>query len=887
MNVLRWISQLLTRGRMARDVADEIDLHLEEKIDELMAAGLTRQAATAAARRAFGNVTLVREESRDVWRSRPLDDISGDVRYALRQLRRAPSFAAAAILTLAIGIGANSAVFSVVNTLVLRPLPFPSPDRLVSVELMSVRGTPHPTSLAYFTFFELRRAAVVERIACYRDSGMTLTGGDVPVHLQAMVVSWDLFDLLGVAPALGRGFLPEEEAPGARVVVLSHEVWQTQFGGDAAIVGNSIAIDGEPNTVVGVAPAGFTYPIERRPVQIWTTLARDASSSPGGQPVTEQRGARMLNAVARLPPGISVDQARAKLDGVMARLAAEYPDSNKNLPATYVRPELHRLAGDARGPILLLWGAVTLVLLIACANIANMLLARTADRRREFGVRVAIGGSRGRVIRQLLTENLVIAFMGGAAAVLVAFGGLSLLFPLIADYMPRASEVRIDGSVLAFTIGLALVTALLVSVPPALWITRTEFGGSTRADSRGSTDSQERVRGSLVVVQVATGLILLCGASVLAAGLLNLTRRDLGFRPDDLVSFRIALPGPRYSTDAQVDFMDQLIERLKTVPGVTDATAGMPLPLIGNEMSVAFNIRERPTGPTERPSSNMALVAPGYFRTIGTPILQGRDFTDDDDGRHPRVLVVNKAFADRFFPGENAIGKQIESGATSTRDPRGVTMVREIVGVVGNARQSARGRDPEPIYYFPYKQLPWGPPTLIVRSTLPVTMLAPHVRQVVAALDSHAPVHDIRTLSGILSEGMAPPRFLTLLMASFGGIGLMLTATGLYGLLAYAVSRRSREIGVRMALGASRHSIVKMILSRALMLIAIGMGIGGAGAAVVQAVLQRVVFSAEGAPPIAWLLGAAVVVLLTALAAACPPALRAASIDPSTALRAE
>jgi putative ABC transport system permease protein len=886
MNAFRSIRQLLTRGRMTRDVADEIDLHLEEKIDALMAAGLTRRAATAEARRAFGNVTLVREQSRDVWRWRPLDDVLGDIRYAFRQLRRAPSFAGAAILTLAIGIGANSAVFSVVNTVVLRPLPFPSPDRLVSVELMSIRGTPHPDSLAYFTFFELRRAAVVERIACYRDFGVTLTGGDLPVHLQGMVVSWDLFDLLGVAPALGRGFLPDEEAPSARVVVISHEVWQTQFGGDRAIVGRSITIDGEPNTVVGVAPAGFTYPIGRRPIQIWTTLARDASSGTA-QPITEQRGARLLNAVARLAPGMSVDQARAQLDGVTARLATEYPDSNKNLPATYVRPELARLLGDARGPILILWGAVTLVLLIACANIANMLLARTADRQREFGVRVAIGGSRGRIVRQLLTENLVIALIGGAAAVIVAFGGVSLLFPLIADFMPRAADVSIDGGVLAFTIGLALVTAVLVSVPPALWITRTEFGGATRADSRASTDTQERARGVLVVAQVAIGLVLLCGASVLAAGFLNLTRRDLGFRPENLLSFRVELSGPRYSTNAQIEFLNGLLERLKTVPGVTDATAGMPLPLTGNEMAVAFNIRERPAAPTERPSSNMALVAPGYFRTIGTPILAGRDFTDDDDGRHPRVLVVNQAFADKFFPGANALGKQIESGATSQLEPRGVTVVREIVGVVGNARQSARGRDPEPIYYFPYKQLPWGPPSLIVRSTLPVAATAPHVRQIVAALDPQAPVHDVRTLSGLLSDGMAPPRFLTLLMASFAGIGLMLTATGLYGLLAYAVSRRAREIGVRMALGASRHSIVKMILSRALMLIAIGMGIGGAGAVVVQAVLQRAVFAAEGGPPIAWLLGAAVVVLLTALAAACPPALRAGSIDPATAMRAE
>jgi putative ABC transport system permease protein len=584
---------------------------------------------------------------------------------------------------------------------------------------------------------------------------------------------------------------------------------------------------------------------------------------------------------------VSLDQAHAQINGVTARLAAEYPDSNKNLPATYVKPELERLLGAGRTPMLILWAAVALVLLIACANIANMLLARTADRKREFAVRVAIGGSRGRVVRQLLTENMVIALAGGGAAIGVATGSVDLLVPLIGEYMPRGATIAVDGGVLAFTIGLALATAVLVSVPPALWITRTEFGGSTRADVRGSTETQERVRGGLVVAQVATGLILLCGASVLAATFLQLTRRDLGFRPENLFSFSVDLPGARYSTDGQIDFMDRLLERLRAAPGVTAATVGLPLPLTGESMQVSFNIKERPTAASQRPSSNMALVAPGYFQTIGTPVLEGRDFTDDDDGRHPRVLVVNRAFADRFFPGEKAVGKQIVSGATSQKEPRGVPVVREIVGVVGNARQSAQGRDPEPIYYFPYKQLPWGPPSLVVRSTLPLAAAAPDVRQIVASLDAQVPVHDIRTLSGILSEGMAPPRFLTLLMASFAGIGLLLTATGLYGLLAYSVSRRTREIGVRMALGASRGSIVSMVLSRALVLIAIGTMVGGAGVVAGLALLQRVMFTPGASYPFAWLFGAVAIVLLTALAAACPPAVRAASIDPTTALRAE
>ena len=886
MNPLRSIGNLFARGRIDRDLADEIELHLEEKVDELMAGGLSRADATSAARRAFGSVTLVREESRDVWRWRSVHDLASDVRYALRQLRRTPSFAAAAILTLAIGIGANSAIFSVVNAVVFRPLPFHQPASLVSVESMSVRGTPHRETLSYFTFFEFRRAGVFERIACYRDFGATLTGGDLPVQLEGQVVSWDLFDLLGVPPQLGRGFLPSEEAPGARVVVLSHDLWQSQFGGDPGIVGRSIAIDEEPNTVVGVAAKGFSYPIRSRPVQIWTTLARDASSATV-QPITEQRGARLLDAVARLSAATPLEQAQARLDAVAAQLAAAHPDTHKNLPATYVRPELERLLGPAREPILILWGAVALVLLIACANIANMLLARTADRQHELGVRMAIGGSRGRIVRQLLTENLTIAMTGALVGVAGAIVIVRALVSLTADYLPRATDIQVDGGVLAFTVAIALAVTVLVSVPPALLIGKGALGQSMGGGSRAVTGAHERVRGALVVAQVSVGLILLCGASILGAGFLHLTQRDPGFQPEDLLTFRIELPGVRYSTDRQIEFIDGLLERLALVPGVTSATAGMPLPLTGNEISISFNIEERPAGPSERPSSNMAIVAPGYFRTIGTPILMGRDFTDEDDERHPRVLVVNKAFADRFFPGENAIGRRIASGAISNRDPRGATIFREIVGITGNARQSPGGREPDPIYYLPYKQMPWAPPSVIVRATLPAATIVPEVRRIVAALDPQVPVHGVMTVNAIMSRGMAAPRLLTLLMSSFAVIGLLLTASGLYGLLSYAVSRRRREIGVRMALGASRGSIVSMILGRALTLIAIGTLVGGAGLLGGQALLKRMVFELDAPHPLALLFAATVIVALTALVASYPPAMRAASIDPTTALRVE
>jgi putative ABC transport system permease protein len=887
MSPLRWIRTLFVRERMERDLADEIVLHLQEKVDELMAAGMTRDAATQAARRAFGNVTRVREQSRDTWRWRVAHDLASDVRYAMRQLRRSPSFAIAAILTLAIGIGANSAIFSVVNAVVFRPLPFHQPAALVAVASMHMRPTPQPTSLSYFTFFEFRRAAVFERIASYRDSGLTLTGVDLPVQLDAQIVSWDLFDLLGVPPLLGRGFLPSEEAPDARVVVLSHETWQTHFGGDPAIVGRSIMIDDEPNTVVGVARQGFTYPIGSRPVQVWTTLARDASSATV-QPITEQRGARLLNAVARLSPGTSLEQAHARLDTVAARLAAEHPATHKNLPATYVRPELEILLGPARDAILILWGTVVLVLLIACANIANMLLARTVDRHHELSVRVAIGGSRGRVVRQLLTENLTIAMSGALVGVAGAIAIVRLLVAMTVDYLPRATEIQVDGGVLGFTVTLALAVAVVVSVPPALWVGKAVLGRSTVSGSRAATDKHERVRGALVIAQVSVGLMLLSLASILGASFVQLTQRDLGFAPDNLLTFRVELPDARYSTDKQIAFLDRLLQQLETVPGVTAASVGMPLPLTGDQMSVSFNIEERPTRPSERPSSNMALVSPSYFRTIGTPIVEGRAFTDGDDENHQRVLIVNKAFAGKFFPGASAIGKRIHSGATSNRDARdGGPIFREIVGVAGNARQNADGRDPEPIYYFPYKQMPWGPPSVIVRTALPAAAIVPDIRRIVAALDPQVPVHGAKTMTAMFASGMAPPRFLTVVMSSFAAIGLLLTATGLYGLLSYAVSRRRREIGVRVALGATRRSIVAMILGRALTLIAIGTALGSAGTLAGQTLLKRVIFLFDAPHPLGWLAAAVVVVALTAVVAAYPPALRAASIDPTTALRVE
>jgi putative ABC transport system permease protein len=880
---MNWIRQIFSRRQLRQDLADEIQEHLEEKIDEFVQRGMSRDDAAAAAYREFGNVTRLQERGRDIWRWPSLEDFLADVRFALRQLRKSPTFALATILTLALGIGANTAVFSVINAVVLRPLPYPEPERLVSVESRDIRGAPHPTNLSYPTFFDFRREnKVFEHIVSYRDSEFSLTGTGRPLHLRGEIVSWDLFSMLGVRPALGRGFLPQEEEASERVVILSHQLWQGPFGADATIVGRTVMIDSQPHTVVGIAPQGFNFPIGGAPVQIWTTVARDAASATV-TPVTKQRGARMLNAMARLKKGISIDQAQAQLDTVAASLARRYPDSNRNVRSTYVRPELETLAGNTRAPLLILLGAVGLVLLVACANIANLLLTRTAERAREFAVRTAIGAGRGRLVRQLITESLTLSFIGCTLGVLLSIGIMRLILPLAGDGIPRIQEATMDSRVLLFSTALAVVTSLLFGLAPVLRTVRPSLSDALKEGSRTTTDGADVLRSALCVGQIALGLVLLSGASLLIASFLHLMRRDLGFQPRGLLAFSVNLPDRDYPRQRQADFYTRLLENLNSIPGVASAAAAMPLPLTGSQMTVSFNIQDRPEPPADRPRSDMAIVTPGYFRSIGAPLLQGRDFSEQDDANAAPVLIVNQAFSERFFPGENAVRKRIEPGATS--EPGGSTM-REIVGVVGNAKQSALLPGAEPIYYFPYQQLPWCCPSVLVRGKAAPLRLEPAIRSAVASLDKQLPIYDVRTLEAILGEDMARPRFQMILLGSFAAIALLLTVVGLYGVLTYSVVRRKREIGVRIALGASRGEVISLVLKRAALLVLLGLSLGLGGAFAGGQILSKMLYGVAPQNPL--LLAVACSVLgLTAALAAYSPARRAASIDPMESLRAE
>lgn len=882
---MSWMRLVFGRRRLNQDIAAEIEQHLEEKVDELVARGFTRDEALAAARREFGNVTLIEEKSRDVWRWAWLESLLADVRYAARQLRRSPAFTLAGVLTLALGIGANTAVFSVINAVMLRPLPFRDAGRLVALESRSTRGgIPRPTEFSYPNFFDFRKQnRVFEHMVCYREDEPTLTGFGPPAHLVGEIVSWDLFPLLQVQPMLGRGFLPRDEQAGERVAVISHELWTSRFGGDQSVAGRTISIDKQRYTVVGVAPAGFNFPVGSRQVQVWTTLARDAAS-PTVEPMTAQRGARMLQVTARLKPGASLAEAHAQMDTIAAALAREYPNENKNVASTYVRPELERMVGDTRQPMLILLGAVGFVLLIACANVANLLLARTAEREREFSVRLSIGAGRARIVRQLLTENLLLALIGSAAGLVIAVGCTRIALPMVAGAgIPRIDESGVDGRVLVFAVALALLTGMLSGVPAAVRIARMAFYAGLKEGARTSTDTNDRLRGALVVAQIALGLVLLSGAALLGASFVHLMQRDVGFRPDHLLTFNISLPEANYPEAQQVDFHARLRERLAAVPGVVSVGAGSPLPLTGHQITISFDIQERPAAPPERPVADMAIVAPGYFRTLNTPLLRGRDFTERDDETSPPVLIVNQAFAEKYFPGENALGKRIESGAISRSGRRGM---REIVGVVGNAKQAPLTAEADPIYYLPYRQLAWFPPSILVRSSVPPLALESAVREVVASLDKEVPVYEVRTLDAMRSFGLSGPRFLALLLGSFSGIALLLMAVGLYGVLAYSVTRRTREIGVRVALGADAANILGMVLRRAMLLVAAGIALGLAGAFAGDRLLRSVLYGATPREPVLLALTCAVVAG-TAVFAAYLPARRAASIQPMQALRSE
>ena len=814
-----------------------------------------------------------------------------DVRYGLRMLRKSPAFTVIALLTLALGIGANTAIFSIVNAVLLRPLPFPEPDRLLYVtsSYSNQKDVSRPFAISYPDFFDWRSMAKsFSGIASYHGDDVTLTGLDQPLHVPASMVSGDFFSVLGIQPMLGRGFTRDEEKPGTRVVVLSHQLWESAFHGDRGIVGRNITIYQQSYTVIGVMPAGFSFPISNNPPQLWRTFATDAETTdPKNAPAsTSQRGAHFLQAVARLKPGVSIESAREEMNIIARNLAAQYPDSNKKFPAATVITQLEQLVGNSRLGLMILVISVAVVLLIACLNVANLLLVRASKRSREIAVRAALGAKRIRVVRQMLTESLVLGLGGAILGIPLAMWALKLFISLNATDLRRIPGASVDGTVLAFTVGVALFTSVIFGLVPALRASSpnlTEFMKEGRSTTSGS--AHQRLRGALVVAETTMGLVLLVVAGLLLRSFHRILSVDPGMDPRNVLTLTFDLPDKKYSGKQQIDFYTQLLPKLQSIPGVTSAAAITPLPLSGNGAIITFQIEGRPVPKSEEPSADIKVTTPNYFHTMNIPVLSGRDFTAHDDEKAPGVVIVNQALAQRYFPNENALGKHIQPGASN----RGEPPMREIVGIVGNVKGRKLNVDVQPEYYIPDTQLNFGSMTVCLRTSVEPHSITAAVRNVVLAMDPDLPLYDIKTMDEYLSATLATPRFQAMLLEVFAGLALLLTAIGLYGVIAYAVTQRTHEIGVRITLGATRANVVRMVLKSGLQLTAIGVAVGVVFSLIAARFATSFSSLLFGIKPtdIVTLVTVVVIVVLVSLLACYIPAYRASKVDPMIALRYE
>ena len=794
-------------------------------------------------------------------------------------LLRQPGFTAIAVIALALGIGANTAIFSVVNAVLLKPLPFADADKLVIVYETSLKRGSLRSAASYPNFADWRaQNQVFERMASYHTGDSVLTGEGEPVRLQAATVNADLFPILGVAPILGRSFLPDEDKPGdaGRVVMLSHRLWKTRFNGDPNVIDRSILLYGKHYTVVGVMPEGFQFPIVAEPVDLWTTVSVDYE-------MFEQRGAHYMNVIARLQLGVTIGQAKAEMDGIAANLERQYPDENTRRGINLV-PALESLVGDVRPALLILLGAVGCVLLIGCANVANLLLARATTRHKEMAIRSALGASRGRVVRQLLTESVLLAMAGGALGLLVAMWGTDVLVSLSREDLPRASQIGLDGRVLGFTFLVSILTGVIFGLVPAIHSSKTDLNESLKEGGRGSTEGarRNRLRAVLVVGEVAIAIVLLAGAGLLIQSLRRLQQVNPGFNPQNTMTFSLGLPEVKYKAAQQVEFYRQLAERLESLPGVRSASAVMPLPLGGDRMRVTFETEGRPLPKGELPATEIRTIGVDYFRTIGIPIIAGRDFTDRDEAKSTPVVIVNEAFARQYFPGEDILGKHINPSISAGE---GEPQMREIVGVVGNVKHRGLSAEAEPEAYEPHAQLTFDM-SVVVRTEGDPHGIVAAIQGEVRAMDRDLPAYNFRTLDEYLAASVAQPRFNTTLLAVFAGMALLLTAVGLYGVMSYSVNQRTHEIGIRMALGAGRGDVLKLVVGQGMTLTATGVVVGLTGAFFLTKLLESLLFGVSATDPVTF---AAIALLLAgvALVACFVPARRATRVDPMIALRYE
>lgn len=796
-----------------------------------------------------------------------------DLRYAARSLRHNPGVTAAAVLTLAIAIGANTAMFSLVNGILLRPFPFPEPERLVQVWDSNPGRGWNTFSVSPPNFLDYRRQNTsFESLTSYFNSNTTLTGIDEPERIRATVVGPDYFQTFGVQPQLGRAFAPSDNEPGAEaVVILSARLWNRRFGADASVVGESIMLGGEPMTVVGV----FTEPVDApATAELWmpVNLSPDNLGS---------RGAHYFAVVGRLKRDVTFEAATTDLQGIATRLADAYPDTNEGWT---VSPRLlhEERVGQARDSLVLLTGAVALVLLIGCANLANLMLARAAGRTGEIAVRAALGAGRGRILAQTLCESVLLSVSGGALGVLVARAVTATVVALAPDGLPRLDEVAIDPSVLGYAVLLSIGTGLLFGIVPALQSSSMDVGGALKQGARGTT-TRGGVRHSLVVAEVAIAVVVVIGAGLLLRSLWLVEAVDPGFAVEGRVAGRIGLPSTYPEPEQQARFFNELLANVSAAPGIEDAAATTRLPMSG-DFSISFTIEGKPEPtPDQEPSAELRIVSPSYFSTLGIPLLRGRTLAETERLEDPPVVVINQRLADMYFPGEDPIGQRMRIGYRHSRDAE---RVREIVGVVGNTRVFGLASDDAPVYYLSYRQTPEPGMAIIVRSSGDTGAAVDTLRRELAALDDDIPLYSVTTLPRHLHASTGRRRFRALLLGSFAAVALLLASIGIYGVMSYTVARRCREMGIRMALGADRASVRTMVLRRGLGLAAAGVALGALGALALGRLLDSFLFGVTATDPLTFA-SVATFLMAVALLACYLPARRATRVDPTVAMRAE
>ena len=822
-----------------------------------------------------------------------LEGLWRDVLYGARMLWQKPTYSAIAILTLALGIGANTAIFSVVNAVLLEPLPFAEPDRVMALGQQTTQNRAALSQFSFPNFADLRdRSQAFERLSAYYNLNLTLTGDREAQLLRGTVITADLLPLLGVQPVLGRAFLPEEDAagggPGGRPAILSFEVWQEQFGGDAGIVGRAVDLNNSRFIIVGVMPAGFKFPIQPQPTQVWITTALDNERPAGPGAIMVARGYRGWRVIGRLKPGVTVEQARSEADVIAPGLVSEDPEANKDMTIG-VRPLLDNVVGNLRPTLLLLLGAVAFVLLIACVNVANLLLERAISRQREIKVRLALGASGARIIRQLLTESVLLAGMGGVLGMGLAYWGTDLIVALSPESLARVGEAELDMRVLAFTAIVSLVTGVAFGLVPAVLISKTNLAESLKEGRRGATASVQtnRMRSVLVVAEVALALVLLVGAGLLINSFVRLQQVAPGFDAAQTLTFNVAPSAARTSTPQHIaDFYQELTARLKALPRVVDASVVFQLPLSGSGATTSVEIEGSPSNSADRPMVLLHMAAPGYFKTMGIPVKRGRDFTERDTLSAPPVLIVNEALARQHFPNEDPIGKRMAPGFSTIPVRDDDSGMREIVGVVADVKHGSLQGAAQPEIYFAQSQMPMSAMTVVVRASGDPRALQRSVRGVVQSLDANAPVYAVRTVEEVLNRSVATPRFNTVLLGLFAAVALILTMVGLYGVISCSVSENTQQIGIRVALGAQRSHVFKLIVGQGVILAICGVVIGLGAAYGLTRLMSSLLFGVESTDP--WTFSGVAVLLLCVAAVACYlPARRAMNVDPMVALRCE